>query len=168
MPATEINMLARTVFIMTFAAALGSGLVSGVFFAFSSFVMPALARIRAEQGIAAMQSVNVAVINPGFMLALFGTAVVALVLAVGTYSRWGQPGQSLILIASGLYIVGSAGVTMVCNVPLNDALAAVQSGSPDALSLWPRFLKEWTFWNHVRTLASSGSCALYIAALAVR
>jgi uncharacterized membrane protein len=159
-------MLARSVFSMTFAAALGSGLVSGVFFAFSSFVMPALARIRAEQGIAAMQSINVAVINPGFMLALFGTALVALALAIGTYSRWGQPGQWLILIASVLYIVGSTGITMTCNVPLNDALAAVQSGNADAVSLWSRFLKEWTFWNHVRTLASAGSCALYIAALA--
>jgi uncharacterized membrane protein len=159
-------MLARSVFSMTFAAALGSGLVSGVFFAFSSFVMPALARIRAEQGIAAMQSINVAVINPGFMLALFGTALVALALAIGTYSRWGQPGQWLILIASVLYIVGSTGITMTCNVPLNDALAVVQSGNADAVPLWSRFLKEWTFWNHVRTLASAGSCALYIAALA--
>jgi uncharacterized membrane protein len=161
-------MLTRSVFSMTFAAALGSGLVSGVFFAFSSFVMPALARIRAEQGIAAMQSINVAVINPEFMLVLFGTALVALVLAVGTYSRWGQPGQWLILIASVLYIVGSTGITMTCNVPLNDALAAVQSGNAGAIPPWLRFLKEWTFWNHVRTLASAGSCALYIAALTGR
>jgi uncharacterized membrane protein len=161
-------MLARGVFSMTFAAALGSGLVAGVFFAFSSFVMPALARIRPEQGIAAMQSINVTVINPGFMLALFGTGLVALALAIGTYSRWGQPDQWLILIASVLFLLGSTGVTMFCNVPLNDALAAVQAGSGEGATLWARFLKDWTFWNHVRTLASAGSCALYIAALAGR
>src|ERR1700730_10745199 len=115
-------MLTRNIFAMTFSAALGTGLVAGVFFAFSSFVMPALARIRPEQSIAAMQSINVTVINPGFMLALFGTALVSLVLAISTCSRWGQPGQWLILIAGALYIVGSTGVTMACNVPLNDAL----------------------------------------------
>jgi uncharacterized membrane protein len=159
-------MLARSVFTMTFAAALGSGLVAGVFFAFSSFVMPALARIRPEQGIAAMQSINVTVINPGFMLALFGTAVVALILAIGAVSRWGQPGQLLLLIASVFYIVGCTGVTIVCNVPLNDALAAMQSGSGEGATLWTRYSRDRTFWNHVRTVASAGTCALYMAAVA--
>src|SRR3981081_3134574 len=115
-------MFARSVFTLTFAAALSSGLVAGVFFAFSSFVMPALGRIRPDQGIAAMQSINVTVINPGFMLALFGTALLGVVLAFGALTRWGQPGQAYVLAAGILYVLGSAGVTMVCNVPLNDAL----------------------------------------------
>jgi uncharacterized membrane protein len=157
-------MLARSVFTMTFAAALGSGLVAGVFLAFSSFVMPALARLRPEQGIAAMQSINVTVINPGFMLALFGTTVVALILATSAVWRWGQPNQLLLLTASVFYIVGCTGVTVVCNVPLNDALAAAQSGIGDSATLWARYLRDWTFWNHVRTVASAGTCALYMAA----
>ncbi len=47
-------------------ALLGSALVGGVFFAFSSFVMKALARVPSPEGIAAMQSINVVVINPSF------------------------------------------------------------------------------------------------------
>ncbi len=161
-------MLARSVFPMTFTAAIASGLVAGVFFAFSSFVMPALARIRPDQGIAAMQNINVTVINPGFMLALFGTAVIALVLGIGAISRWGQTGPMLVLSASVLYLVGCIGITMTANVPLNDALAAVQAGSADGAGVWARYLKVWTFWNHLRTAASAGTCALYVAALAIR
>jgi len=160
-------MLMRSAFYLTFGAALASGLVAGVFFAFSSFIMPAFARIRPEQSIAAMQSINVTVINPAFMLALFGTAVVGVVLIVVALSNSSQPRYTLILIASAIYIVGCAGVTMVCNVPLNNALAAVADGG-DSLSVWARFLKEWTLWNHVRTLASALACGLYVAALANR
>jgi uncharacterized membrane protein len=157
-------MFERSLMTLTFVAALGSGLVAGVFFAFSTFVMPALARIRPDQGIAAMQSINVTVINPLFMLVLFGTAVVALLLILGSSPRWGRPGQWWIVLASVLYVFGTVGVTMICNVPLNSAMAEFRPGSADVVPLWERFLKTWTLWNHVRTLASTGACALYIAA----
>jgi uncharacterized membrane protein len=48
----------------TLATALGCGLVAGVFFAFSSFVMPALKRLPPAQGIAAMQSINKLAVTP--------------------------------------------------------------------------------------------------------
>jgi uncharacterized membrane protein len=53
-------MLDGLLFVLTLFAALGCGLVAGVFFAFSTFVMKALARLPAEQGIAAMQAINAA------------------------------------------------------------------------------------------------------------
>jgi uncharacterized membrane protein len=62
--------------------ALGCGLVGGVFFAFSTFVMRALARLQPKEGIAAMQSINITVINPWFMTALFGTAIAGLFLSI--------------------------------------------------------------------------------------
>ena len=161
-------MLARSTFVLTFAAAISSGLVSGVFLGFSSFIMPALARIAPGQGIAAMNSINITVINPLFMSLLFGTALIGLVLFVGTLPHLDTQRSLFILIASVLYVVGCAIVTMGCNVPLNNALAGVVEGSADALPLWTRFLKDWTFWNHVRTAASAGACAFYIAALVSR
>ena len=161
-------MLARSTFVLTFAAAISSGLVSGVFLGFSSFIMPALARIAPGQGIAAMNSINITVINPLFMSLLFGTALVGLVLFVGSVAHLDQQRHLFLVVASVLYVVGCAIVTMGCNVPLNNALAGVVEGSADALPLWTRFLKDWTFWNHVRTAASAGACAFYIAALVSR
>ncbi len=47
-------------------SAVGCGLMAGFFFAFSICVMKALEALPPAQGIAAMQSINVAVINPCF------------------------------------------------------------------------------------------------------
>ena len=70
------------VFGLKLVVALGCGLVGGVFFAFSTFVMNALARLQPRDGIVAMQSINIAAINPLFMVALFGTGAVCLFVAV--------------------------------------------------------------------------------------
>ena len=58
-------------------------------------------------------------------------------------------------------------VTMVFNVPLNDALAAADTSSPEAASLWARYLKDWTFWNHVRMAASAEPLWTLVAAAGV-
>ena len=39
-------------------ALIGSGIIAGVFYAFSSFIMKALAGVPSGEGIAAMQSIN--------------------------------------------------------------------------------------------------------------
>ena len=73
------------------------------------------------------------------------------------------------MLAGGvLYVIGMFVVTMVFNVPLNNALAAVDPASPEAAPLWARYLTDWTLWNHVRTISSTVACALFIAAIAVR
>ena len=159
-------MSQHVLYVCILAAAVGSGLVAGIFFGFSSFVMRALGRLSAGNGIAAMQSINIVVINPIFMLAFMGTGVICLVLSIGAYSWWiGMQGRGLIAIAGILYVFGCIGVTMRCNVPLNNALAAAQPESPQAAELWTRYLRDWTFWNHVRTLASLIASILFIVVL---
>jgi len=158
-------MLERAVFAGAFVAAIGSGLVAGVFFAFSTFVMAALGRLPPEQGVAAMQAINVTVINPAFMLAFLGTAVLCLALAAGAYPSWDQASGKLLLAGGVTYLIGCIGVTMVCNVPLNDALAAVPATAPKAATLWADYLREWTMWNHARTAASILAAILFAAAL---
>ena len=158
-------MISSAIFTLTFAAAIGSGLVAGIFFAFSTFVMAALGRIPPEQGISAMQSINITVLNPIFFLAFLGTAVLCLALVVAAWFNWQQPGSALILGASALYLVGCFGVTMFANVPLNDALAAAQPGTTDAAALWARYLDVWTAWNHVRTAAPVAAAILFTIAL---
>jgi uncharacterized membrane protein len=158
-------MLERILFALTFTAAIGSGLVAGIFFAFSTFVMAALGRILPEQGIAAMQSINITVLNPAFLIAFLGTGAVCLALAGGSYVGWGEASGKLILAASLIYLVGCIGVTMVCNVPLNDALAAVSPNTQEAAAVWSRYLNAWTAWNHLRTAAPLLSAILFMAAL---
>jgi len=152
-------------FALPLASALGSGLIAGAFFAFSSFVMGALARIQPAQGISAMQSINVVVINPLFMLVFLGTAVCCLILAVVSLLKWHQPGAALLLAGSLLYVVGTFGVTMVFNVPLNNRLAAQDPGTAEAARYWLVYLTDWLRWNHVRTLASLLATASLLLAI---
>jgi uncharacterized membrane protein len=77
-------------YLATLASALGCGLVAGVFFAFSAFVMPALKRLKPAEGIAAMQAINVAAVTPAFMTVLFGTAAVCGALAVRALLAWDE------------------------------------------------------------------------------
>lgn len=153
-----------TPFTLKLFAALGCGLIAGVFFAFSTFVMSALARLQPAQGIAAFQSINITVYNPWFMGAFLGTAVACIFLAIYSLLKGQQPSAVYLLVGSLLYLVGTVLVTIVFNVPLNDALAVVEPGSAGGASLWSRFLPNWTFWNHVRTAAAlAAATALTIA-----
>jgi uncharacterized membrane protein len=158
-------MIDALLFALTLAAALGCGLIAGVFFAFSAFVMAALARLPAAQGIAAMQSINVVVINPAFLGVFFGTAVLCVILIVAALVTWGETGAIYLLVGGAFYLAGTIGVTMACNVPRNDALAAVAPDSTDGAGLWTRYVSEWTAWNHVRTVAALLAAASFTMAL---
>jgi uncharacterized membrane protein len=151
-------------FALAFASALGSGLVAGVFFAFSTFVMAALARLPPAQGIAAMQSINVAVINPWFMTGFLGTAAACLVLGVVSLLRWHVPGAGYLLAGALLYLAGTFLVTMIFNVPRNDALAAVEAATASP-TVWAEYVRGWTAWNNVRTAAALAAAAAFTLGL---
>lgn len=150
----------RLLVVLTFGSALGCGLNAGVFFAFSSFVMTALARLPPAQGIGAMNSINVFAVTPVFMTALFGTGAACLLLAVSTLFTWQRPGAVYLLMGTLLYLVGTILVTIVFNVPRNNALAAVNPASAEGAHVWINFVGTWTAWNHVRTVAALVAAAL--------
>ena len=129
--------------------------------------MKALARLPAPQGIAAMQSINIVVINPWFMIALFGTGLACVVLVVASAIEWDEPEVFYQLAGSALYVIGTLVVTIAFNVPRNDVLAAVNAEDADSAGLWRRYVVEWTAWNHVRTVAPLAAAGLLTAALAV-
>jgi uncharacterized membrane protein len=158
-------MMDRLLFALTLLSALGCGLIAGVFFAFSAFVMKALARRPPAQGIAAKQSINVVVITPLFMAAFFGTAAGCVVLAVSSLLMWHTPGAAFLFAGSLLYLVGTILVTMAFNVPRNDALAVVDPASADGARQWAGYVTTWTAGNHVRTAAALAAAALLTIAL---
>lgn len=152
--------------ILVLAAALGSGLVAGVFYAFSTFVMRALARLAPAQGIAAMQSINVAVINPWFLGVFLGTAALSVAAMTSAVFRWGSIGAAWLLAGGILYFAGSFVVTIRGNVPMNEALARVDPQEAAGAEYWQRYLAGWTRWNHVRAAASLAASLSFMLALA--
>lgn len=149
----------------TVAAAVGAALVAGLLFAFSTSVLPALRRRPDAEGIAAMQAMNSAILNPLFGLAFGGTAVLCLVLAVTAPFTTDEPHATLRAVGSILYLVGTFGVTMVANVPMNEALDAVDPASPEGGSYWRTYLPRWTAWNNLRTVLGAAASVLLILAV---
>ncbi|MEJ5085393.1 DUF1772 domain-containing protein [Brucella pseudogrignonensis] len=139
--------------LLVLLTAWGSAITGGIFYAFSSFVMAALARIPANAGISAMQSINITVINGTFFAVFFGTALLCLaiialgLMGFGSLSKWA-------MIGAGIYLIGTIGVTMTLNVPLNDQLAVMDANAAASADVWIAYVRDWTLWNHVRAVAA--------------
>jgi len=154
--------------LVTVFCALSCGLLAGFFYAFSICVMKALGKLPAAQGIAAMQSINVVVLNPWFLPAFLGTTVLCGLAVILSLVSWRAPAAPWSLAGGVLYVAGTFLVTMLCNVPRNTALAAVAPASPEAAALWADYFSTWTAWNHVRTVAALAASASFTMAVCLR
>lgn len=149
-----MQMLAAATLPLAILAALGAGMVSGLFFVFSNTIMAALSRMPPEQGMAAMQHINRVILNPVFLGIFVGTAVLSLLLLVWSGMNLRHPAAPWLLIAALAYLVGSFGLTRALNVPLNITLDRLQASAAIAATQWPAYVGPWLRWNHVRTAAS--------------
>jgi uncharacterized membrane protein len=148
----------------TIVAAIGAGTVGGVFFPFSSFVMPALDRVSPGRAIAAMNSINVMAPRAPLMLPFIGTAVLCCALPVVAFRSWGTASATWLAVGCGLYLVATFLLTIVANVPLNDTLAKVHPHAVDAAKQWRDYYDSWVPLNHVRALGGAGAAAAFTAA----
>jgi uncharacterized membrane protein len=137
----DVTMVDQLILALTLLSALGCGLVAGAFFAFSSFVMKALARLPPAQGLAAMQSINVVVLNPWFLGVFAGTAAACVLAVICAFLRWHERSAIYLLLGGALYLIGTFAVTAVFNVPRNDALAKLAPDDPAARVCGPNMLR---------------------------
>ncbi|MFF5186258.1 DUF1772 domain-containing protein [Streptomyces sp. NPDC000345] len=144
---------------------LATGLMAGVFCAFSVLVMRGLAALPPAQGVAAMRAINSSAITPAFMALFLGSAGLCAGIAVVTFLLWPDEGRIPLLLGSALYLVGAFGVTVTANVPRNEALRKLEPDTPEAVTYWPTYVREWTRWNHVRAIASVAAAIVYALAL---
>ncbi len=149
---------------LRYGAALSCGLMAGVFFAFSTAVMRGLARLEPAHGIAAMQSINRTILNPLFLFVFMGSAALCAFVLFTSFGKWGSP-NTLFFVGSVVYVVGSFFVTVLFNIPLNNALDAVVPSSAEGATVWNHYLSTWTAWNHVRAIASFLATALLTVGL---
>lgn len=131
------------------------GLSAGVFFGFSSFIMTGLARASDEAAGAAMNGINETAPLPAFMSVFFGALLVPAATGIWGLVE-GRDGGAWVLAGAAVYLVGTFGVTVALNVPLNNRLLAAH----DKAAGWRAYRRPWTAWNHVRTLAGVVATAL--------
>ena len=145
---------------VTAASAICAGIAGGVYFAFSTMVMPALRSAPANRAIAVMQLVNVNAVRPPFMLVFFGGAAAALAVLISEISAGTDtPASTSRAVGAGLALA-AFGITVVRNVPLNNALARVTVDASDAAAQWNRFSRAWRVANHARAAAAIAATIL--------
>jgi uncharacterized membrane protein len=153
-------------FALTLASAVSAGLMAGVYFAFSSMVMPGLRRLRPAEAVRSMQAINLAVINPWFLTAFVGSAALSLVSVIFSFTRWGEEEAIYLLVGGLLLIFGSLVLTGGYHIPRNNALGLIDADGPEAKERWERYDSEWTSWNHIRAIACLAAAVLLAAGLA--
>lgn len=151
--------------IAVFAAIVGSAVIGGIFFAFSNFIMKALRQVPPPEGLSVMQTINVTVLNRGFLGVFMGTALVCLILAVIAIAEWQLARSPYLLGGAVAYIGGTWLVTVLGNVPLNNRLAAVERDDPESAKVWADYLDRWTRLNSQRAGAALCASALLFIGL---
>ncbi len=140
------------------AATVAVGLSAGLFYAFAVSVMPGLSRTDSRTFVDAMQRINVAIVNPWFLISFLGAPALTIV-AAALHLR-GDGRAVLPWIAAAIMLLGVALViTIGFNIPLNNALDA--AGPPDRIAdlaqVRERFEATWVRWNIARAVASTAA-----------
>ncbi len=135
-------------------ATFGTGLVAGLFLAFSVAVMPGLRATDDAVFLATMQRINVAIVNPLFLVLFLGSPVL---LAAATFVG---PRDVFLVLALLVHLAGLA-VTPVVNIPLNNALAVASDPGPARAA----FEVPWNRAHTLRTVLMAASFALCLVAI---
>lgn len=152
--------LDRTVLV---AATVTSGLLAGLFYAYSVSVMRGLARTADRTFVESMRQINVAILNGWFALGFAG-APLATALALVVHLDGADPATAAWIALALVSALITLAVTMTVNVPLNDELASVEEG--DAGVVRGRFEGRWVRWNLARTISSTTAFGCLVLALA--
>lgn len=142
------------------------GLMAGLYAAFAFAVMPALRRADDKSFVMVMQRMNVAIVNPLFLLIFFG-GLAFTAIAAGLYRDQSMVGWIVACaVLYGLTLV----ITVAFNVPLNNQLAA--AGDPDRITdlraVRDAFEGPWVRWNIARAVVNAGALAVLVTGLVTR
>ena len=158
--AQPVGMDTTLIRAITLATALGSGVMGGVLFGFSSFVMPALNRLPADEAIRAMQAMN-RTAPRGLGIPLVVSGLGSVVVGAGAIAA-ARGSTRALLVAGAAAGVAAFAVTAAYHVPRNNALDQVDAESAAAAVAWSEYEPGWVAMNHVRTTLSLASAALLV------
>jgi uncharacterized membrane protein len=131
------------------AATVTTGLMAGLFAAFSYAVMPGLGKAGDAAFVEAMQRINVAILNGWFGICFGGAVLFSVLAAVLHLGADRRPALPWIVAGLAFYLLTLV-VTAAVNVPLNDKLAA--AGTLDPHAAREAFEAVWVRWNIVRSV----------------
>ena len=151
-------------------ATLLCALTAGLVFAFATVVMPGIATMSDREYIRAFQVIDgvIQAGQPVFGLVWMGSLLA--VVAAATLSVLQLDGiiPAMLVIAAASYALGVQLPTFRVNVPLNNALQALDVDAMDADALAAargNFEHRWMRWNTIRTVVATLVSATLLVAL---
>lgn len=156
----------RMLTLILLLATTSTALIAGLFYAYSCSVNPGLGKLADRAYLEAMKSINQSILNPLFFISFLGAV---LLLPASSVLAYGHHRECFLLLfaASFVYLVGSFGVTIFGNVPLNNTLERMDPGSlssEDIARARARFEIPWNSLHAIRTLFSVAALVLCIIA----
>ncbi len=130
-----------------------TGIMAGIYFAFSVFIMKSLAELPAIHAAQTMNKINTVIIKSLFLPMFIGTTVTHAGLLVWSLINWQGEPSLWVVIAAITLVLGMFVVTVIGNVPLNNQLQQSVDTDSKLVETWQLYLKQWTRFNHLRTIS---------------
>lgn len=160
----EINIKSTILFFTIVTTALSAGL----FYAWSISVIPGLKNISSKSYLEAVQSINRAILNPGFFIIFFCSIILMILSIYFQYKVKVNLAFWLITVGTIFYLIGTVGVTIFGNVPMNEILDLVNinalSGEELENTRLP-FENKWNQFNTVRVISSVLAFSMFLLAI---
>ncbi|WP_445384422.1 anthrone oxygenase family protein [Robiginitalea sp. IMCC44478] len=156
--------------IILFAAVVLTGLSAGLFYAWSVSVIPGTKKLADLTYLETMQSINKAILNPGFFLIFFGSIIFLIVASIYEFHT-DKLVFGLLLGSAITYLIGTIVITGLGNVPLNDQLDLLRLGemSADRLAAFREYYESnWNRWHLYRTIFAVLSFLTTVCAILVQ
>ena len=139
-----------------------TGLMGGIYFAFSIFLLKSLSQLPELQAARAMNKINDVIVNTVFLPMFIVSTLWYAGLIIWSIVHWQNLNSAYLITAALVYIVGMFLVTAFGNVPLNNRLQRSASSDAALIRCWRRYHRQWAELNHLRTISCTVSLVLLV------
>jgi uncharacterized membrane protein len=149
---------------LVLTSTLFSAAIFGFFYAWVCSTMWGLDAADPTIAIQAMQAMNASVRNAVFAPAFFGTPIILFITAALLWAQSYRTSAALFATSAVVNLCLGVFLTMAVNVPMNEALALVETPTDyaSAQKIWLDYSPTWQFWNQTRTIATGISFLIAI------
>lgn len=155
--------------LILFASVFTTALSAGLFYAWVISVIPGTRKISDQAYLETMQSINKEILNPQFFIVFLGALILLICCSYLQFKFKIDISFYLVFSALIVYGIGTVGITMLGNVPLNNMIASMDlsqftiEGFRDARAAYE---VRWNNLNYIRAFAALASFVLVLLALA--
>ncbi len=133
------------------------GLIAGLLYGYDCSVVKGLGQLSDKEYLQAFQSINKAILNPYFAVSFAGSLVALILADMFSFKSAHYSTFYWLIAATIVYVFGVLGVTILGNVPLNNALEKVDLISCSEIEckkMRESFEWKWNLLHRIRTIAS--------------